>query len=189
METSRIYSIDGDAGILDFSPLRFVSNLITTPVYTEQVFASNVFYYMTSPYFLITLKSRQTGKEKIVWNLYQNNLGLSGVPSGININDAISHIGLRLLYTTRGTENLSASIIKIGTPEFPLGYYELSFYEMSDKTSTDPADALQKLQTMYLYLYPDNEGVDKYTEVDYEQYSANDTQPNNIYQTNTYITP
>ena len=189
MDTSRIYSGDGDAGILDFSPLRFVSNLITTPTYTEFVYLGNTYYYMTNPYFLITLKSRQTGKQKNCFSLYQTNEGLNGVPAGININDAISHIGLRLLYTTRGTENLSASIIKIGTPEFPLGYYELAFYEMSDMTSTDPADALQKLQTMYLYLYPDNEGIDKYTEVDYEQYSSNDSEPNNIYQTNTYITP
>jgi len=78
---------------------------------------------------------------------------------------------------------------KLGTPDYPLGYYEATFYQMEDLTSTDPSNSVKTLQKSIIYLYGDSEGSDLYREVEYDQYSNNDSDVNNIYQTNTYITP
>ena len=186
MITKRLSSLSYNS-LLDIGPLRFVTNFEGNPSYTELEFLGNVYYYLTTP-ILIGFTSMQTGKSKYAFDYYQT-VGGSGIPAGTNINTAENHIWLRYYYTTRGTEDLSNGIIKFGTPDFPLGYYEATFYQMADDTSTDPADAVKTLQKMIVYLYGDREGSDIYQEVEYDQYTDNDSNVNNIYQTNTYITP
>lgn len=185
MITKRISSLSYNS-LMDIFPLRFVTNLEGNPTYTSFEFVGNVFYLLTTP-ILMGFTSMQTGKSKYAFDFYQTNG--TGIPCGTNINKAENHIALRYYYTTRGTEDLSNSLIKFGTPDYPLGYYEATFYQMADDTSTDPADAVKTLQKMIIYLYGDREGSDIYQEVEYDQYTDNDSNVNNIYQTNTYITP
>lgn len=186
MHTNRISSLSYNS-LLDFSALRFYSNLKTTPTIIDFDYLGDKYYFMSSPYILISIENQQTQKIKNLF-AYQQTNG-SGLAAGINVITASSYLFTRLYYTTRGTEDLANSIIKFGTPDYPLGYNILRFYEMEDMTSTDPADAIQKLQEGYLYTYPDNEGSDNYLEVDYKEYNNNDSDLDNIYQTNTYITP
>jgi len=163
--------------LLDLGGFNFVTNLITTPVYTTTSFGGNTFYFLTNPNFLIELKSRQTNKIKRF-----NNYEVAGVSAGTNVNHAESYIFLRTKYTITGTEDLANQTFKIGTNDFPLGYYDLTIYEMSTRGDYNPENALQRLYKNILDFYPRTTNQ-PFPQVTYKEYNNNDADNNAIYLT------
>tara|TARA_R110002020_G_scaffold92899_2_gene224481 strand:- start:24928 stop:25497 length:570 start_codon:yes stop_codon:yes gene_type:complete len=169
----------------DISNIPAVQNMVSDPVYSDIEYLGITYYFLTYPHFLMELESQQTGKIKR-FNNYDAT-GSSGINCGVNLNHAERYIYLRYYYNQTGVEDLTSStkaIVNIGVADFPLGYYNLKIYEMEERGDFDPDNALSTLLTTQVVMYPNSVvGTDYFLQVDYKEYTNNNTDNNSVYVT------
>ena len=86
--------------------LNLADKIVGTPTFTTTTIGDDTYYAMSFPYFLIKLKSQQTGKEKVF-----TRTGVSPAV-GTNLNKYKRQIALSFKYSvnTSSTEDLSSSL-------------------------------------------------------------------------------
>ena len=160
-----------------------ISDKITqTPVITPVVALGVTYYFMTFPYLLYKLESQFTKKTKIF------SRGSSAPACGININCFDRWVVASWLVNTPGeaVEDLTIGRVIVGSEEFPLGFYNLTIYEMETSDDLNPDNAKATLYTDILNMYPNSipSISANFEEVQYNEYTTNDSENESVYLTN-----
>tara|TARA_R100000655_G_C2944320_1_gene186227 strand:+ start:395 stop:865 length:471 start_codon:yes stop_codon:yes gene_type:complete len=136
----------------------------------------NMYDEMTSIDYkpLVVFKSQFTKKEQIV------------LPYGIYTTVKERYIGVtfQIMRPTTTSYDLSAGQILFGTTDYPLGFYDVDFYENSSNTNMVVADTIKKIYTTLanVKLQTLVDGLIGST-VDYKEYTTNDTDTESVYVT------
>tara|TARA_R110002012_G_C11209675_1_gene561041 strand:- start:49 stop:507 length:459 start_codon:yes stop_codon:yes gene_type:complete len=133
----------------------------------------NLKSYFTSSYdttdgFLVNLKSQFTGKD-----LYFAPGLVAGTESMYN-NRTITLV----FFISNVLSVPASSIIKMGTTDHPLGFYDFSIYLNSSAGNLDPTG----LTLIYSSL-ANVRGADDHQSVDYSEYTTNDSDTESVYIT------
>lgn len=123
---------------------------------------------------LVVFKSQFTKKEQIV------------LPYGVYLSAKERYIGVTFLIMKPSTTSydLSAGEVLFGTTDYPLGFYDVDFYENSSNTNMVVADTVKKIYTglANVKLQTLVDGGSGST-VDYTEYTTNDTDTESVYVT------
>jgi hypothetical protein len=86
------------------------------------------------------------------------------------------------VFTTRAftQENLLTGIIRLGTTDFPLGFYDATLYQNTDNTNLDPT-GLPVIWNGVMNLAGNTNATES---VSYTEYTTNDADTESIYLTN-----
>ena len=159
-----------------------ISDKITqTPVITSLEIAGTTYFFMTFPYLLYKLESQYTKKTKIF------SRKLAAPSCGINVNSFDRWVQTTWLYETPGeaVEDLTIGKVIVGSEEFPLGFYNLTIYEMETSDDLDPDNSKATLYNGLLHMRPSTStGSANFQEVQYKEYTTNDTENEVSYLTN-----
>ena len=171
-----IYSMGGRVNVSD--------KIVQTPTFSEVVIEGTTYYFLSFPYFLFKLESQLTKKTKIF------SRG-STIPSiGTNVNTFNRYVTLTWKYNTPSdaVEDLSVGKVIVGSDDFPLGFYNLTIYEMETNDDVDPSNAKSTVYNGLLNMYPNNLNYgtndSNFQEVNYKEYTTNDTDNVSTYLTN-----
>jgi len=84
------------------------------------------------------------------------------------------------------TEDLSRAEILVGTDEFPLGFYNMTIYQIDTQGELDPANATATLYSGLLNMTASDAttGTGNFESVQYTQYTNNDSENESVYLTN-----
>tara|TARA_R100001082_G_scaffold107845_1_gene82287 strand:- start:275 stop:745 length:471 start_codon:yes stop_codon:yes gene_type:complete len=93
-------------------------------------------------------------------------------------------VWLSVFTVSGGTSAPENGIIKMGTTDYPYGFYDTTVYQNTSDTNLDP-DGLTVLWTGLMNLRTDYDytGSTPNPAVEYTEYSANDTDIENVYIT------
>ena len=89
--------------------------------------------------------------------------------------------------TVWDTVNVGGNKIKLGTIDFPLGFYDITIYQNTSNSNTDPAglNVIYKGLMNLVALRQNISGTETpMTSVTYTEYTANDSETESIYITN-----
>jgi hypothetical protein len=116
---------------------------------------------------LVTITSQLTGSSKTFLNtlsVFTNKERYIALTAG--------------LLNAAGTENLSVGLLKLGTTDFPLGFYDVTIYENSSNINVDPSG----LKVIYTGLMnvTSKSGTESVT---YSEYTTNDSDTESVYIT------
>lgn len=94
------------------------------------------------------------------------------------------YVILNIFTVSGGTPTPANGIIKMGTTDYPYGFYDTKIYQNTSDTNLDP-DGLPLLWTGLMNLRTDYDytGSTPNPAVEYTEYSANDTDIENVYIT------
>tara|TARA_R100000655_G_scaffold486_1_gene2000 strand:- start:780 stop:1340 length:561 start_codon:yes stop_codon:yes gene_type:complete len=153
-----------------------------SPVINSTSFGSNTYYSMGFPYILFKLESQLTKKVKIF-----NREGFAPA-CGVNTNDFERYVVLTWNYNTPEAdvvEDLTQGKVIVGNDEFPLGFYNLTIYEMVTNDDLNPDNAISTLYNGLVNMYPNsNPGISSnFQEVQYKDYTNNDADTESVYIT------
>lgn len=154
--------------------------IVSTPTFLSATFLGDIYYSLSFPYILYKLESQQTGKVKIFTRT-------SSFPAvGINVNTFERYITLSFFYSANpnSTENLSNAEVLVGTKEFPLGLYNITIYETDTLGELNPDNAKATLYNGLLNMTGSQSVANNFEEVQYKEYTSNDTDNENVYLTN-----
>ena len=160
-----------------------ISDKITaTPQFFTVTGSGVTLYYVSYPYILFELESQQTKKKK----LFTKTSG--SYYCGRNANAFERWVQLNFLYqvSTTVVEDLSASRVKIGNDEYPLGFYNLTIYETHTNGELNPANAAGVVYKDILHLRPffsETNPTGNFEEVKYTDYATNDSDTESVYIT------
>ena len=161
--------------------LNLADKIVGTPIFGTTTIGSDIYYHLEFPHFLYKLESQLTGKTKIFTRPVYFNVGK-------NVNAYERWIWLSFNHSTNpaATEDLSLGRVVVGTDEFPLGFYNITIYETDTLTELDPANATATLYYGLLNMTPSTAttGTGNFEEVQYTEYSNNDTENESVYLTN-----
>ena len=129
---------------------------------------------VTDPFFLMEFKSQYTKKIKRF-----NPSLVYGLQSGVDITERYFWFFLRITWAL--DDDPSLGYVKVGTIEFPYGFYDFKVYEMSSAGDYDPRNALGTLFEGTMNL--SQQGTFK-EPVNYKEYTNNDADTESIYITN-----
>tara|TARA_R100000278_G_C5420024_1_gene146247 strand:- start:47 stop:595 length:549 start_codon:yes stop_codon:yes gene_type:complete len=155
--------------------------IVQTPVFYVTTIGDTTYYALQFPFILYKLESEQTGKTKIF------NKGNVYPVISENINKFDRQITLSWKYSTNtsSTENLSTGDILVGNAEFPLGFYKLTVYEVDSGSELNPDNAKAVLYNGIVNMYGQTtSGGTNFEEVQYTEYTTNDSDNENVYLTN-----
>ena len=155
--------------------------IVQTPVFYVLTIGETTYYYLQFPFILYKLESQQTGKTKIFTR------GSSFYPTiSENINKFDRQITLGWKYSANpsSTENLSTGEILVGNAEFPLGFYNLTVYEVDSGSELNPDNAKAVLYNGIVNMYPStDDNSNNFEEVQYNDYTINDADNDSVYIT------
>ena len=143
---------------------------------TTNFFYLNLKNYVTSDFntsngFLMNLKSQLTSRD-----LYFTPVATI---DDTNYNNRFIRL---FLFTSRSIDSKLSGVIKVATPEYPLGFYDVTLYQNSSPTNANPDATGVKL----LYNGVANlTGATGTASVTYTEYTANPSTYNNE---NVYLT-
>jgi|TARA_R110000824_G_scaffold43974_7_gene128331 hypothetical protein len=161
--------------------LNLADKFVGTPTFAATVVGDDTYYAITFPYFLIKLKSQQTGKQKLF-----TRTGIK--PSvGVNLNKYKRQITLSFKYSVNpsSTEDLSAGEILVGNDQFPLGFYDITIYETETDGELNPDNAKATLYNGILNMTASTiDAAKNFEEVQYTEYTTNDSENESVYLTN-----
>ncbi len=162
--------------------LNLADKIVGTPTFTTTTIGDDTYYAMSFPYFLIKLKSQQTGKEKVF-----TRTGVSPAV-GTNLNKYKRQIALSFKYSvnTSSTEDLSAAEVIVGTDEFPLGFYDITIYQTNSSGELNPDNATATLYNGLLNMKARKAvgSSNDFRSVIYTEYTTNDADTDSVYITN-----
>jgi len=150
------------------------------PTITSTVIVGVTYYVITYPYFLFKLESQQTGKVKYFTRTIS-------YPTGIGIDKHERYISLPFFYSVSSTqtEDLSQGKVRVGTTEFPLGFYDITVLETLTSGELNPANATATLYSGTLNMTgSESTNTDlNFESVKYSDYSVNDSDTESVYIT------
>ena len=124
---------------------------------------------------IITLTSKETGN-------------FVNLKSGTNYSTTYKDRYVKLEIVIRTAEALNSGFVNLGTKDRPFGFYNITIREY-DSINVIPSQAtIDGLNIVYsgvAYLY-DSETGRQMPDVEYKQYTDNDSDTENVYITNTY---
>lgn len=136
----------------------------------------NMYDEMTSVDYkpLAVFKSQFTKKEQIVlpWAVY------------LGAKERYISLSFQIMRPTSASYDPSGGQILFGTTDYPLGFYDVDFYQNSSNTNMVVADTIKKIYTTLanVKLQTTVDGVVGST-VDYKEYTTNDTDTESVYVT------
>ena len=80
--------------------------------------------------------------------------------------------------------NLSTGDILVGNTDFPLGFYKLTVYEMETNDDLNPDNAKAVLYNGIVNMYGQTATTNNFEEVQYNEYTTNDSENESVYLTN-----
>ena len=155
--------------------------MVETPIVASAEVLGTLYYSLTYPYLLFKLESQFTKKTKIF-----TRTSFSPIV-GINVNSFDRWVYTTWYYQTNpdAVEDLSAGKILVGTNDFPLGFYNLTIYETDTNGELDPDNAKSTLYNGIVNMHPvTNDSASNFEEVQYNEYTTNDSDTENVYLTN-----
>ena len=156
--------------------------IVQTPVFLVTSFGGSTYYALQFPFILYKLESQQTGKTKI-FSRGDNFFPL--ISENINKFDRQITLSWKYSANTSSTENLSTGDILVGNAEFPLGFYNLTVYEVDSGSELNPDNAKAVLYNGIVNMYGQtSSGATNFEEVKYTEYATNDSDNENVYLTN-----
>ena len=155
-----------------------------TPTIVSTVISGVTYYVISYPYFLFKLENQQTGKVKYFTREIS-------YPTGTGIDKHERYISLPFFYSVSSTqtEDLSEGKVRVGTTEFPLGFYDLTIFETLSSGELNPANATATLYTG-IFNMTGSESTDtnlNFESVNYKEYTTNDADTESIYLTNDTV--
>ena len=120
---------------------------------------------------LLVMTSQFTGKSKTLTVNVENNFAY--IERYVNIG----------ITTSRVTEEPVEGVIKLGTTDFPLGFYDVVIYENSSDENLDPT-GLPVIWNGLMNVKLRKEADDTPIPVTYTEYTTNDADTESIYLTN-----
>ena len=154
--------------------LNLADKIVGTPTFTTTTIGDDTYYAMSFPYFLIKLKSQQTGKEKLL------------IPYTMNTTNYERYFNFKIFYTKTEKPVFSPinGFIALNDKDYPFGFYDLQIWQNKEGfTTLDLDNTLQLLYTGVMNVTP----LTGSTEVDYSEYTTNDSDTDNVYL--TYVKP
>ena len=106
---------------------------------------------------------------------------------GVNLNKYKRQVTFAFKYNTNpaATEDLSAGEVIVGTDEFPLGFYNITIYETETDGELNPDNAKSVVYNGLLNMRPvDTDTSSNFEEVQYKEYTTNDSENESVYLTN-----
>ena len=155
---------------------------VGTPTFITSTIGDDTYYAMSFPYILYKLESQQTGKTKIFTR--------TGVAPAVgkNLNKYKRQVTLSLSYSANpsSTEDLSAAEVRVGTDDFPLGFYNMTVYETDTDGELNPDNAKAVLYNGILNMKArEAPGTSNdFPSVVYTEYTTNDADTDSVYITN-----
>ena len=134
----------------------------------SQNFVANLYDKMTSTEYtpLLLFVSQLTGKRKIF------------ISEDMSLTHKERYIRLSVKVNYQNVEDLEEGIIYLGNSDFPYGFYDVTIYQNSSATNLDPSG----LTTIYTGLDADTSS--NFEEVQYKEYTTNDSENESVYLTN-----
>lgn len=160
--------------------------LVSTPEFMAYDYFGTIFYLLKFPFLLYKLESQQTGKTKIFTNegAYPS---ITGSRFNINTFERYMWMGFQYSANPNSVEDLSANEVLVGNQEFPLGFYNITVYETDTNGELNPANAKATLINDVLHMKALDSTIvgstSDFVEVRYDDYTANDTETDNVYIT------
>jgi hypothetical protein len=156
--------------------------IVQTPVFYVVTLGDTTYYNLQFPFILYKLESEQTGKTKV---FSRGGSVYPLVSENINKFDRQITLGWKYSANTSSTENLSTGEILVGNAEFPLGFYNLTVYEVDSGSELNPDNAKAVLYNGIVNMYGQTiSGATNFEEVKYTEYATNDSDNENVYLTN-----
>jgi hypothetical protein len=85
--------------------------------------------------------------------------------------------------TTTGSDNLLAGIIKVGTTDFPLGFYDVIIYENTSNTNLDPTGLNVVYNGLMNLILMNGTTKVETPPLTYTEYTTNDSDTESVYIT------
>ena len=85
--------------------------------------------------------------------------------------------------TTTGSDNLVAGIIKVGTTDFPLGFYDVIIYENTSNTNLDPTGLNVVYNGLMNLILMNGTTKVETPPLTYTEYTTNDSDTESVYIT------
>jgi hypothetical protein len=85
--------------------------------------------------------------------------------------------------TTTGSDNLGAGIIKVGTTDFPLGFYDVTIYENTSDTNLDPTGLNVVYNGLMNLILMNGTTKVETPPITYTEYTTNDSDTESVYIT------
>lgn len=171
--TQWVYSMGGRINISD--------KIVQTPIINEFTFGDYTYYNLAFPYMIFKLESQLTKKVKIF------SRGSLTFSVGVNVNCFERWVLLTWNYNTPGTavEDLSTGKVIVGSDDFPLGFYNLTIYEMETNDDLNPDNAKSTVYNGIVNMFPNSTDYipANFEEVQYNDYTTNDADTDNVYIT------
>ena len=152
-----------------------------TPTIGSADIGGTIYYFITYPYFLFKLESQETGKTKFFCRE-----GVS-IATGVGSDKHERYINFQYFYSVSSTmvEDLSAAKLRVGTTDFPLGFYNYTIYETLTDGELNPDNATATLYSGTLNMKgsdSDNANLN-FESVKYDKYTNNDADTESVYIT------
>jgi len=159
-------------------------NFSVSPTIISVVISGVTYYVISYPYFLFKLESQQTGKIK-----YFTRTGSYATGTGVDKHERYIAFNFSYSVASENVEDLSQSKLRVGTTEFPLGFYEYTIYETLSSGELNPANASATLYTGILNMTgSESTSADlNFESVQYKEYTTNDADTESIYLTNPTV--
>jgi hypothetical protein len=160
-------------------------NFSVTPTIVEVDVGGTKYYTITYPFFLFQLTSQATGKTKLFTRegFYY--------ATGVGVDKHERYIALNFYYSVSSTqtEDLTEGKVRVGTTEFPLGFYDFTIYETLTDGQLNPANATATLYTGLLNMKgSESTSSDlNFESVQYKEYTTNDADTESVYLTNPTV--
>jgi len=172
--TSFSYSTTFNVNISD--------KIVQTPVFYVVTIGDTTYYSLQFPFILFKLESHQTGKTKV---FTRGGSFFPLISTGINKFDRTVQLSWLYSANPSSTESLTTGNILLGNAEFPLGFYNLTLYEVDSGSELNPDNAKAVLYNGLVNMYGQTaSGTSNFEEVQYTEYTTNDSDNENVYLTN-----
>jgi len=156
--------------------------IVQTPVFYVATILGTTYYYLQFPFILYKLESQQTKKTKI---FTRGSSFYPTISTGINKFDRQIRLGWKYSANSSSTESLTTGNILVGNAEFPLGFYNLTVYEVDSGSELNPDNAEAVLYNGVVNMYGQTaSGASNFEQVQYTEYTTNDSDNENVYLTN-----
>jgi hypothetical protein len=160
-------------------------NFTVTPTIVGVEIIGVIYYVITYPYILFKLTSQQTGKEKLFTRTGVN----YATGTGTDKHERYIALNFFTSVSSTQTEDLSEGKVRVGTTEFPLGFYDFTIYETLTNGELNPANATATLYTGILNMKgSETTSSDlNFESVKYKEYTNNDVDTESVYLTNPTV--
>ena len=85
--------------------------------------------------------------------------------------------------TTTGSDNLTAGIIRVGTTDFPLGFYDVTIYENTSNANLDPTGLNVVYNGLMNLILMNGTTKIETPPITYTEYTTNDSDTESVYIT------